>query len=223
MQNIKDNFAVVFDMDGVLIDSTGYIWASFNKLLGPLGVHFDEAAIRKYMGLSLQDVVALWKKDLGIDVGDLSDFAKKCYAMQEELGLMAEVADENLFRLLEGLKTKDVPMGVGTASFRVRTETILSGLGIRTFFNAVVTAQDVSEHKPNPQVFLEVASQLGVPPEKCIVIEDAGLGIEAAKRANMKAVGFLTKWNSKEELARADRIISSFQKLSFKELQSLFF
>lgn len=81
---------------------------------------------------------------------------------------------------------------------------------------------NIEEHKPNPHIFLEVARLLKEAPEKCVVIEDAATGIEAAKNGKMKSIGFLTEWNSREELNNADKIISNFGALSYEELERMF-
>ncbi len=216
------SFAVIFDMDGVLVDSTKYIWESFNQLVEPMGIHFDETAVKKYLGNSLRDQVAMWKEDYGVDVGDAIEFSTRAHKIQKELMSTNTKPDENLLKLLQNLKEKNVPMGVGTSSSRARAVNMLAVANIDRYFNALVTAEDVLEHKPNPHIFLEVAKQLGVSSEKCVVIEDATTGIEAAINGNMKSIGFLTEWNSKEELFKADKIVDSFKVLSYEELKKMF-
>src|SRR3989344_7981519 len=154
--NNKDTFAVIFDMDGVLINSTKHIWEAFNRLVEPYDVHFNEEARRKYLGNSLRDQIAMWKEDYGIDVGDPIEFSTKAHKIQTELMGANPEPDAGLMQLLQNLKENDIPMGVGTSSSKVRAEDILSSLGISNYFDALVTAEDVSEHKPNPHTFLEV-------------------------------------------------------------------
>lgn len=209
-------------MDGVLIDSTKHIWESFNRLVEPLGIHFDEVTSKKYLGNSLRDQIVMWKRDYGIDVGDANEFSAKATAIQNELMRADKEPNAELLKLLRELKEKGIPMGVGTSSVRVRAETMLSTAGIDHYFNALVTAEDVSEHKPNPHTFLEVARRIDIPPEKCVVIEDASSGIEAARNGNMKSIGFLTEWNSREELCDADKLITNFRELSYEGLKEMF-
>lgn len=218
----ENKFAVIFDMDGVLVDSTKYIWESFNTLVAPMNVHFDDAAIRKYLGHSLRDQIAMWKTDYGIDMGDANEFSLKAHPIALQLQSSESKPNYDLLQLLKNLKERGVPMGVGTSSTRARAESMLSAAGISHYFSSLVTAEDVTEHKPNPHIFLEVARQLFVPANNCVVIEDAATGITAAKRGDMKAIGFLTEWNSKEELFEADKTISGFDELSYETLQYMF-
>lgn len=218
----KEKVAVIFDMDGVLIDSTKHIWESFNVLVEPMGMHFDETAIRKYLGNSLRDQIIMWKEDYGIDVGDVNEFSTKAHKIATKLAKDNPNQNEDLLVFLEELKIKKIPMGVGTSSTRERAHSMLLSANINQYFTSIVTSEDVIEHKPNPHIFLEVAKQLDVSPENCVVIEDAATGILAAKNGNMKAIGFLTEWNSKEELEKADKIIDSFNVLSYEELEKMF-
>jgi beta-phosphoglucomutase len=218
----ENTFAVIFDMDGVLIDSTPHIKESFRRVAEEKGLYFDKKGYKSYSGHSILDQFAMWKEDYGVDLGDVTEFSEKAFKIQLEL-LGADVTtEEGLLTLLNELKTKRVPMGVGTSSGRKRAEAILSLLKITDFFSALVTADDIEEHKPNPHIFLEVARQLNTAPERCVVIEDAASGIEAAHRAQMRALGFLTKENSIERLSEADKIISGFGELSFDKLQKMF-
>ena len=212
-------FAVIWDMDGVLVDSTKNIWDSFNKLLKPHGIHFSGEDIKKYLGHSLRDQIASWKERWGIDL-EVEKFSKQ--AGEAELQVMEKKADKNLLKLLNELRKNKVPMGVGTSSLRWRAEKILNLLGIKDYFSILVTAEDVTNHKPNPDIFLKVAKKLMVKPENCVVIEDASSGIEAAKRGNMKAIGHLTKYHKKSELEKADLVIENFSDISYSKIHKIF-
>lgn len=214
-----EKFAVIWDMDGVLVDSTKNIWASFNKLLEPHGIKFSQDDIKKYLGLSLRDQIASWKERWGINL-ELEKFSKQAGEM--ELKVMDKNADKNLIKFLEELKSKNISMGIGTSSLRWRAEKILDLLGIKNYFSVLVTAEEIIKHKPNPDIFLKVAEKLNIKPENCVVIEDATSGIEAAKRGNMKAIGYLTNYHKKEELEKADLIIKDFSDISYNKIQKMF-
>jgi len=212
-------FAVIWDMDGVLVDSTKNIWDSFNKLLKPHGIQFSDEDIKKYLGRSLRDQIASWKERWDINL-EVEKFSKE--AGEAELEVMEKKADKNLLKLLNELKKNKVPMGVGTSSLRWRAEKILDLLEIKDYFSVLVTAEDVTNHKPNPDIFLKVGEKLGVKPENCVVIEDAASGIEAAKRGNMKAIGYLTKYHKKSELEKADLVIENFSDISLSKIHKMF-
>ncbi|MFA5084218.1 MAG: HAD family phosphatase [Candidatus Paceibacterota bacterium] len=214
--------AVIFDMDGVLINSTKYIWKSFNILLKDSGVHFSDKDIKKYLGFSLRDKLELWKKDYGIGDYNLEEFSRKAGKMELEFMKKELHPNEDLDRFLNELKDNGIKLAVATSSLRWRAEKILEVLQIKEFFDAIVTAEDVKNHKPSPDIFLEAAKQLDENPENCVVFEDAVNGIEAAKKGNMKAIAMKTEFHSRKELKNADLIIDDFSEINLKKLEKLF-
>ena len=93
---------------------------------------------------------------------------------------------------------------------------------IKDLFDVIVCAEEVTNHKPHPEVFLKAAELLQVHPRNCVVIEDAANGIQAAKSGCMKAVGLLTEFHTAKELAQADLVINSLEELTVEKLQVLF-
>ncbi|MFH1332037.1 MAG: HAD family phosphatase [archaeon] len=214
-------FAAIFDMDGVLVDSNEYIRHSFNEILSPYNVHLSKSGFKQYLGISVRDSLKIWKKKYGVNF-KVEEFSKQAGML--ELSLMKEnlELDHNLLKFLNRLKCNGIPMGVGTSSLRWRAEEILNMLKIQNYFSVVVTADDVSRHKPNPDLFLAVAKRLNTPPEYCVVFEDAVKGIEAAKRGNMRSVGYLDAYHSEKDLRKADLVIRDFSEISYNKLKELF-
>jgi beta-phosphoglucomutase-like phosphatase (HAD superfamily) len=124
--------------------------------------------------------------------------------------------------LLAGLKASEIPRAVASSTSRTNLEAIFASTGLHEFFDAVVSAEDVVNGKPAPDVFLKAASLLGVPPKRCIVFEDALFGIEAAQRAGMKVVAVATT-NPLDLLRHADRAVESLEEVSVGDLQALVF
>lgn len=168
------------------------------------------------MGDFIKDINNRYNKNFEVE-----EFRNNAWAIQQEL-LKNEVIDKNLISLIKELHSKKVPLAVGTSSGKHRTESILKTLKIENYFQAIITADDIKEHKPNPHVFLAAAEKLKIKPENCIVIEDAESGIEAAKRANMKAIAYLFDPSYKDRLKKADVIINSFSELNYNKLKELF-
>lgn len=214
------SFAVIFDMDGVLIDSNELIWKAINHAFKPYGCQLEHGEIKQLLGVSLRDNLEVWKKRFGIEM-DLDTFREKVDQFQFQ-NLTTVTPDRKLLALLAELRENRVPMGVGTSSSRNRAERILSHLGILDHFSAIVGAEDVTEHKPNPHIFLATAAKLGIKPQWCAVIEDAKAGIEAAKRAQMKAIGIVHHYQQEDELKHADLVIRNFAELSYAQLRELF-
>jgi len=213
--------AIIFDMDGVLIDSPKYVWKTFNLLLKDEGVHFSDKNIKKYSGRSLKDQLKLWKKDYGIKDYNLKEFSKKAGEMQIKLMKKEFKEDVSLLNLIKNAKQQKIKLAVATSSMKWRAKKILNLLKLRKYFKVLVTAEDIKNHKPHPDIFLEASKRLKIKPKYCVVIEDAVNGITAAKRAKMKAIGKLTKFQSKQDLNKADLIIKNFSELSLQKINDL--
>ncbi len=208
-------------MDGVLIDSIGPIWESFDRVLKDGNVQFSDDYIKKNLARSLRDNLQAWKTEFGIKDYDLMEFSKKAGEIQFEL-MKKEKVNSELLALLQESKQNNIICGVATSSLRWRAEKILDLLDIKPFFQALVTADDIKNHKPAPDTFLEAAKKLNIRPEECVVIEDAGNGIDAAKNANMKTIALLTKYHSLDELKHADLVIKDFSELNIEKIKKLF-
>ena len=176
---------------------------------------------KEYTGRSLRDIVKVWKESYSLKF-DIKEFSKQTWKVQCKNIEKEFKENKSLVRFLNELQKNKVLMGVGTSSFRHRAEGMLRLIKLNNYFSALVGAEDVHEHKPNPHVFLEVAKRLNVSPEKCVVVEDAPAGIEAAKRGNMKAIAYLTENHTKTELKEADLIITDFSEVSYTKIKEMF-
>lgn len=213
--------AIIFDLDGVLIDSNKYIWEAHNSILEEEGIHLNRNEVKEYLGMSLRDQYGAWKKKYGIKKYNLEDFRQKSLEIQQKL-MKNEKPNPALVRLLKQLKENNIKLAVATSSTRYRAEWILKKLKIIDYFESIVTADDVEKHKPEPDLFLEAAKHIKTTPKCCVVIEDARTGIEAAKKANMKVVGRLREHHTRAELSEADLVIDSFDELTIERLKKLF-
>lgn len=214
------DFATIFDMDGVLVDTHDLIWGGVNKILGKYNVHLAPEDIKNYIGKSLEDDVQDWNNRYSLSL-DLADFRTNLWNEQKK-SLKNLGENSSLTALLNELETNNISKGVGTSSSRFRAIKILDWSGLRNYFPVLVAAEDVRNHKPSPDTFLKVAQKLSAPPENCIVIEDSYSGILAAKIAKMRAIGYLGKHNSMEDLVDADLIVKDFSELSYQKLSSMF-
>ena len=203
-------------MDGVLIDSPKYVWKAFNFLLAKDGVHIEDSEIKEYLGVALVDLFKILKKRYGIKNYDPKEFSKKSCPL--EFKYMKEELKNNkeLIKLLINLKSDNYKLSVATSSQRWRAEEILNLLGIMKYFDVIVTSEDVDNHKPHPDVFLKASAKLNILPKFCLVVEDASVGIIAAKKAGMKSIALLTNYTTKEDLKDADLIINDIFELEEK-------
>ena len=214
--------AIIFDMDGVLVNSTKYNKESQCIILKEHGVYISDEEYKKYLGRSLKDILKMWEAKYNIEL-PFEEFRKRNLEIQIEL--MKEELKPKLYisNFLKGAHKVGIKVAVATSSTRFRTELFLKLLEIKDVFDVIVCAEDVSTHKPNPEVFLKTAERLGVEPKNCVVIEDAANGIQAAKSAGMKAVGLINEFHTAEELSQADLVINSLEELkTLNKLDVLF-
>ena len=213
-------FAVIFAMDGVLIDTNEYIWGTFKEVMQENNVALHDHEMVHYRGKSWKDVLHQWKVAHGFEIS-LPAFAQRI----AEKELAAFDASKHLIpgvkEFLSLLQSHHIPMAVGTSSHAERAEIMLAKAGILPFFDAIASASDVSRHKPSPDIFLAAAKKLNVTPENCIVFEDAPAGVQAAHAAGMKCVGYLDFRASPGELVAADIVITTYSDISISRLEKL--
>ncbi len=215
--------AIIFDMDGVLINSTKYVWESFNKLLEKYGVHFTKKDIKKYLGMSMRDKLNIWKKEYNIqeEINPL-EFSKEAFKIELKLVEKELRPNKIILDLIDSAKNKNIKIAVATSSTNARAIKILELLKIKERLDYLVTAEDIEKHKPNPQIFLKAAEEIGISPKECVVFEDAVNGIQAAKSAGMKSIAILTEFTSKEDFENLSNLtIKDFSEISLEDLEKI--
>ena len=216
--------AVIFDMDGVLVDSNPYHlrkWADFldehqipynpddlpNQILGQR----NDTAFRFFFGSQLSD----------------SDILR----LSEELEERFRQVFRPHARPLPGLDTliaachrAAIPMAVASSAMAKNVEFIVEVLGFRSYFRCLVTGDEVIHPKPHPEIYLKTAERLGIDPACCVTFEDSFVGVESAKGAGMKCVAIASTFPLEElrERTRADLIVRSFEDLTLDTLRQLF-
>ncbi|MFH1500356.1 MAG: HAD family phosphatase [archaeon] len=217
--NGNTKYGAIFDMDGVLVESHDISWGSFTEVMGREGVELSTEDIQGALGKSLRDSIEDWNRKYGLSL-ELHKFGPAAWEIQKR-ELEKIHPDSRLITLLDDLKSHKIPMAVGTNSAGYRAEAIVELLGLQSYFPTIVSASDVEYHKPHPDLFLKAASRIKIAPKKCVVIEDAFDGIEAAKRGNMIAIGYLNAHNTREDLRNADLIITDFSEVSYERIREL--
>lgn len=196
--------AVIFDMDGVLMDSEDLWRKAMKKAFAEFGFKITEEQCKSTMGMRIKEVIAHWLHAFA--PGTSIDAVDK-RVMQL---LLEHVRDEGNFiegipQILAFLENKQVPLGLATSSSHELMAAILGKLGIKQKFKALTSAEFLEYGKPHPEVFLGCAKTLGVNPKKCLVIEDSLNGVVAAKAASMQVIAVPDADNlSKTQFAIAD-------------------
>jgi HAD superfamily hydrolase (TIGR01509 family) len=210
-------FGAVFDWDGVIINSEECHRRGWDVLAGQLGrvlpAGFFEASFGRKNAEIIPELLG-WSQEAA-EIAELSFRKESLYRdVVRECGVAAL---PGVREWLQRLADAGVPCGIGSSTARANIDLSLEMIGCAQFFRTIVSAEDVKVGKPEPEVFLTVAARLGMPPERCIVFEDAFVGLEAARRAGMKRVAVATT-NPAEKLAgHADRVVARLDELTVAE------
>jgi beta-phosphoglucomutase len=211
--------AVIFDLDGVLVDSYQAHFASWRRMYSELGVDYGEEAFAADFGRTSRDILRRNMGDVASDERILELDARK-ESHFRDIVRESFPAMEGAVELIDSLAADGFRLAVGSSGPPENIALCLEKLGRAGKFAAIVTGADVTRGKPDPQVFLLAAEKLNVPPARCVVVEDAVHGIEAAGRAGMKRVG-LTGTNSAAQLGDADLVVSSLKEITPVRLREL--
>ncbi|HEV8441019.1 MAG TPA: HAD family phosphatase [Methylomirabilota bacterium] len=204
--------ACIFDMDGVLIDSGAHHRSAWSALLEELGVTPAQHEFwRLTIGRPAEEAVPLLlgRRVTGAEARRLALRKRALYSGFAARGLQSVPGAQDF---VEALVRDEVPRAVATSASRSDVDTLLVDVGLRRYFDVVVTAEDVRFGKPDPQVYLEAARRIGEEPAACVVFEDSLVGVQAARRAGMRAIGVTTAHTADELRAvGAEATIADFQ------------
>ena len=177
---------LIFDCDGTLADTMPIHHRAWVAMLTPHGIPFPPERFYRLGGMPTAQIIAVLSRETGVAVTDVDGMvhAKESAFLDflHEVGPIAEVV-----AVAEAYRDR-IPMAVASGGYRAVVLQTLAKVGIADWFDAVVCAEDTARHKPEPDVFLEAARRLNVPPETCVVFEDTDIGLDAARRAGMHAI-----------------------------------
>jgi beta-phosphoglucomutase len=206
--------AVIFDMDGVLVDSCHAHYEAWKAMAAEESLDFDPAVFITMFGRTSREVIAgLWGEGRYSDaeVAVLDDRRESAYRKVIGANFPAVPGAVELIRALHG---DGFALALGSSGPPENAALVLDRLGTRPLFRAVVTGKDVRHGKPDPEVFLTAASRLGVPPQCCAVVEDAPAGIAAANAAGMMSIGLAGTGHARDALSAASLVVDSLRELS---------
>ncbi|MEN6406000.1 MAG: HAD family phosphatase [Thermoguttaceae bacterium] len=212
--------AVIFDMDGVLIDSYQAHWQSWLDAAESEGVRCDPTEFAKMFGRTSREIIAhFWGEGRCSATEVAAIDAQKEAAFREiintDFPAMPGAAD-----LLRTLHRVGFRLAVGSSGPPENVELVVDRLGVRDLFSVLVTGCDVVRGKPDPQVFLLAAERLNVSPTCCAVVEDAPAGVAAANAAGMFSIGLLSTGRTPSDLKAAGAVIRSLSEITPQMLQS---
>lgn len=214
---LRDIEAVIFDLDGTLIDSM-WVWKSIDmEYLGKRNISVPRELNKELEGMSFEEVAEFFK-----DRFDIEDSVEEIVA---EWNKMAWDKYENEVKLKPGvreflkyLKNNNIKTGIATSNSRSLAKLVLKANNIDKYIDKIVTSTEVSKGKPEPDVYLKVAKGLNLNPANCLVFEDVVNGIIAGKRANMKVCAIYdeaSKNTTEEKQKTADYYITDFEEIVY--------
>ena len=207
----------IFDWDGVIINSAEHHELSWERMAREIGKELPEGHFKAGFGMKNEVIIPEMLK-WATDPDEVRKLSLRKEALYREVVVEhGIVALPGVAEWLEMLRAASIPCVIASSTHRENITTTLGVLGLESFFNAMVTAEDVKRGKPDPEVFLRAAEKIGVRPAHAVVFEDALVGLAAAHAAGMR-VAAVTTTNPREVLAQADWIVDRLDELSVAQL-----
>lgn len=219
-QTSHEEFAVIFDMDGVIVDNNWAHKEAIQRFFSDHGVDLTDREFReRVFGRTNREWIReTFDQELPQD--QIQRMIREKEALYREIYQPHIALLGGLRKLLESLEKVEVPLALATSAPMSNVEFILGEGDIDGYFQVILTDADVTEGKPHPEIYLKTADALGTPPEQCIVIEDSLAGVEAGKAAGASVIA-VTTTHSREELSHANLVVEDFRELAIPVLRGL--
>ena len=211
---LSDFDAVIFDMDGVLIDSEPLWKIAMENVFNSIGCPLTKEDFQKTVGLRIDEVIEYWFEHIGWNEKSTKEVENEIVQQMIELIEQNGEPLEGVIETLDYLRANNFKIGLGTSSYSILIDTVLNTLQIADKFDFTHSAEHEKYGKPHPAVYLSVAETLNVSPKKCLVIEDSLNGVIAGKAAGMKVICIPEKTHHPEpRLILADKEFENMQKM----------
>lgn len=215
------NQAIIFDMDGVLINSQPVHYEADKICLREIGVQADDDYIESLAGTTTPNRFHLYQKKYEFQA-DISKLAQR----REEITMnifrnQGVDGIDGAIKLLKDCYKNGMLTAVASSSPYDMICLILEQLSISKYFKEIVSGEGLEKGKPAPDIFLLTANMLSVSPLHCVVIEDSTSGVAAAVTANMKVIGYKNETSGEQDLTKADLIVDSFEKIEYETVKNL--
>ena len=212
--------AVIFDMDGIIIDSEPLQMIAINQVMAQWNVKLSVQEFQKMIGRKLADDFADMKQQYQIPI-DYLTFAKQKREAYHSILEQNLIEMPGLSPLLSRLLNAKYRLAVASSSVRADVNMVLDGLNITEKFAVVTSGDEVEEGKPNPALFLLAAKRLNVPVTQCVAIEDSNPGLRAAKDAGMKCIVVPHQHTRHQDFSRAHIIVDSLDDITIDLIRRL--
>ncbi|MBN2019623.1 MAG: HAD family phosphatase [Sedimentisphaerales bacterium] len=221
--------AIIFDFDGVLVDSEQFHLQAFNSVFAKFNFQLStQEYYERFLGLSDKELLLVVAKErkLSLSTQQFEQLLQEKAIAFKKLASTQATVYPGVPQFLKMLADNKIPLAICSGALLPEIELILKGAGLRNFFDIIVSAEQVKYGKPDPEGFLLALKLLNkktnqkIEPQDCIVIEDSHWGLEAAKTAGMHPVA-VTNTYSADQLKPADKIVANLGELTFADLQTL--
>ncbi len=213
------NKVVIWDMDGVIADTSLYHRQAWQQVLQKRGVDYTEKNFRRGFGQRNEEII---KSVLGEEtsVNEIKTISKEKEERFRNLVKPNIKLLPGVIELIKALTQYKFKLALASSTPMENLTLLTAKLGIKGYFQVIVSAEDVTIGKPDPQVFLLAAKRLGANPGDCIIIEDAVTGVTAARKAGMTCIA-VTNTNSREKLMEADLIVDTLETVTVNDIIKL--
>lgn len=214
-------FAVIFDMDGTLLDNNGYhlkAWQSFFKEYGK--TLSEKEYKEKISGISSAATI---RNFFGSEVTDdeVTAYRNKKEEIYRQLIAPYIKPVTGLIPFLQTLQKQNIPLAIATSATIKNIDFTMKKLNLQPYFPYIIDSSMVNKGKPDPDIYLAAAKKLHIPPERCVAFEDSVNGVRSAKAAGMKVIAINTS-HQKEKLSNADLILEDYTQINVQKLMTLF-
>jgi HAD superfamily hydrolase (TIGR01509 family) len=215
--------AVIFDMDGVILDSQPYHFAVEEKIFREKGIAVSTEESHSFVGMAGDRMWSYVKNKFGLkeSIAELMAFDNSV-RIDYFLSLENVRPMPGIMELLEDLCWNNIKIALASSSSVEVIDIFIAKLGIRNYFQQIISGDFVEKGKPAPDIFIHTARALQEPAAACVVIEDSANGVKAAKRAGMKCIGFSNANSGDQDLSLADRVIDDFTHLAVSTIKALY-
>ena len=199
--------ALIFDMDGVIVDSEPMHTAVTIEVMQSYQVHFTTAEMDRFIGMSMRGFFSILKKEHGLAAPVEEMIQRQIDGIYRHIKEDPQQPVPGILEILAYLKSRGIPAAIASSSPKILIEAIVARLQIADAFSLLLSGEDFPRSKPDPAIYLTAAEKLGVNPADCLVIEDSQNGTIAAKDAGMRCIGFQNPNSGQQDLSRADMIV----------------
>lgn len=218
---MKEKIAVIFDMDGVICHTNPYHSHAFREFFSKRDLSPTDAEFAEHMfGKSNSYILSHFLKRV-VEGDELLQMEEEKESLFRQLYEPYVEPIEGIVAFMQNLKANGAMLGVATSAPRANLDLILSKVPISDLMSSFLASENVTKHKPDPEVYLKSAENLGVSPDQCVVFEDSFSGVSAGLRAGMRVVGVLSS-HQKDELPPCNLYIENYREMSYEKIRTLF-